>query len=162
MLSCDDFVYLNTRLYKTPTPIPRHITPILTLAEERTIQQQNLLLLLKMIVLKGECWHIQLEDILGNPMEPPSTNLIPCGVSCPKCNNETQDYIMPVLRAGVSQFLADTFINNPSGLITTDILIQKITEYPEVGKIMYKRPRSVKSPAIKFVNVTVLQLIASG
>ena len=78
------------------------------------------------------------------------------------CNNETQDYIMPVLRAGVSQFLADTFINNPSGLITTDILIRKITEYPEVGKIIYRRPRSVKSPAVKFVNVTVLQLIASG
>ena len=162
MLSCDDFVYLNTRLYKTPTPIPRHITPILTLAEERTIQQHNLLLLLKMIVLKGECWHIQLEHILGNPMEPPSTNLIPCGVSCPMCNNETQDYIMPVFRAGVSQFLADTFINNPSGLIPTDILIRKITEYPEVGEIMYRRPRSVKSPAVKFVNVTVLQLIASG
>ena len=42
------------------------------------------------------------------------------------------------------------------------MLIYKITDYPEVGKIMYNRPRSVKSPAIKFVNVTVLQLIASG
>ena len=55
-----------------------------------------------------------------------------------------------------------TFINNPSGLITPDILIQKITEYPYVGKNIYNRPQSVKSPPIKFVNVTVLQLIASG
>ena len=162
LLSCDDYIYLNTRLYKTSTPVPRHISPMLSIAEERDIQQQNLLHLLKMIVLKGECWHLQLEQILGNPLEPPSENLVPCGVSCPKCNNETKEYIMPVSRAGVSQFLADTFINNPSGLITTDILIKKITEYPNVGKIIYNRPRSVKAPAIKFVNVTVLQLIASG
>ena len=69
---------------------------------------------------------------------------------------------MPVSRAGVSHFLADTFINNPSGLITPQILIKNIILYPEVGKVIYDRPRSVKCPPIKFVNVTVLQLIASG
>ena len=102
MLSCDDCIYLNTRLYKPPTPVPRHIPPILTIVEERCIQQNNLLILLKMIVLKGECWHIQLEGILSNPVEPPFENLIPCGGSCPKCNNNTKEYIMPVLRSGVS------------------------------------------------------------
>ena len=52
---------------------------------------------------------------------------------------------MHVLQAGVSQFLVDTFIDNLSGLITADMLIQKITDYPEVGKIMYDRPRSVNT-----------------
>ena len=84
LLSCDDYIYLNTRLYKTSIPVPRHIAPILSIVEDRDIQQQNLLHLLKMIVLKGECWHLQLEQILGNPLEPPSENLVPCGVSCPK------------------------------------------------------------------------------
>ena len=31
-----------------------------------------------------------------------------------------------------------------------------------MGKVIYNRPRSIKVPAVKFVNVTVLQLIASG
>ena len=69
---------------------------------------------------------------------------------------------MPVSRAGVSQFPADTFVNNPSGLITPQILIQKIIVYPEVGKVIYNRPRNVKCPPIKYVHVIVLQLIASG
>ena len=69
---------------------------------------------------------------------------------------------MPVSRVGISQFLTDTFINNASGLLTPGNLIQKISVYPEVGKVIYKRPRSVKCPSNKYVNVTVLQLIASG
>ena len=57
--------------------------------------------------------------------------------------------------------LSDTFINNLSGLITPDILVEKLSGYPHMGKIMYIRHRSSKAPAMKFVNVTVLQLIAS-
>ena len=98
--------------------------------------------------LKEECWHIQLVGILGNFMQTQSHNLFPCSGSCLKCNNETKEYIMHVLRAGVSQFLADTFIDNPSGLITTDILTQEITNYPEFGKILYNRLQRVKSPQI--------------
>ena len=71
-------------------------------------------------------------------------------------------YIMPVLRSGLSLFLANVFINHPSGSLTPQELIQKITVYPDVGKVTYNRPCSVKSPAVYFVNVTVLQLIASG
>ena len=69
---------------------------------------------------------------------------------------------MPISRNGISKFLADTFINNPSGLLTPTLLIQKIIVYPEVGKVIYNRPRSVKCPPIKYVNATVLQIIASG
>ena len=69
---------------------------------------------------------------------------------------------MPISRDGVSQFLTDTSINNPSGLITPQILIQKIIVYPKVGKVLYNRPRSVNHPLIKYIHITVLQLIASG
>ena len=54
MLSVNDFIYLSTKIYKPPTPVPRHITQILSITEEREIHQHNLLFLLKMIVLKGE------------------------------------------------------------------------------------------------------------
>ena len=90
MLSCDDFIYLNRRLYQPHSPVPRHITPILNNLEEKEIQQHNLLQILRMILLKGECWHVQLEYLLGNPLEEPSEITVPCCVSCPKCNNETK------------------------------------------------------------------------
>lgn len=69
---------------------------------------------------------------------------------------------MPVKRVGLSNFLADTFINNPSGVITPVVLIQKLSNNLDVGKVVYNHSRSVKCPATKFVNVTILQLIASG
>ena len=58
-------------------------------------------------------------------------------------------------------FLSNTFINNLSGQITPDILVQKLYTYPDVGKVIYNRPRSNKAPAFTFIHVTVLQLIAS-
>ena len=162
LLSCQDFIYLNTRLYKPSTFVPSTISPILSLQKEKEIQQQNLIDLLKVIVLKGDCWHVQIEHLLGNPIEPPLSQVNSCGTACPKCTGEMESYIMPVLRSGISLFLANTFINHPSGSLTPQDLITKITVYPDVGKVIYNRPRSVKSPAVKFVNVTVLQLIASG
>ena len=162
LLSCEDYVYLNTRLYKPSTPVPGNISPILSLQKEKAIQQQNLIDLLKMTVLKGDCWHVQLEHLLGNPIEPPLTQVNSCVTACPKCTGEMKSYIMPVLRSGLSLFLADTFINHPSGSLTPQDLITKLNVYPDVGKVIYNRPRSIKAPAVKFVNVTVLQLIASG
>lgn len=83
-------------------------------------------------------------------------------MSCPNYNDETEDFTMYVSRMVLSQFLVDTFINNPSGLITPVILMQKIIVYPEVGKVIYNRFRSVKCPPIKYANVTVMQIIARG
>ena len=54
MLSCENFIHLNTRLFQSPIPIPRNITLILSTRQEREIQQNNIMLLLKMIVLKRE------------------------------------------------------------------------------------------------------------
>ena len=115
-----------------------------------------------MIVLKGDCWHTQIEDILCNPCEPPVHNYDKCTNGCPSCLDTMSNYIMPVMVGGLSIFLADTFINNASGRLSPDLLIKKLTQYPEVGRVVYNRPRSPKAPQGKFVAVTVLQLIASG
>ena len=71
------------------------------------------------------------------------------------------DYIMPVNIGGLSCFLADTFINNASGSLSPDELIKKLSQYSDVGRVVYNQPRSPKAPVGKFVMVTVLQLIAS-
>ena len=100
--------------------------------------------------------------MLGNPLEPPASTITDCMNACPKCCIKIKTFIVPVKRSGLSIFLSDTFINNVSSKITPDVLVQKLSSYPEVGKVIYNRPRSNKAPSLKFINVTVLQLIASG
>ena len=41
-------------------------------------------------------------------------------------------------------------------------MLKNILEYTDVGTIVYSRPRINKPPAVKFVSVTVLQLLVSG
>ena len=51
MLSFNDFVYLNQRLYLPDTPVSTIIKPLLSKEEEIQMQRDNVLDLLKMIVL---------------------------------------------------------------------------------------------------------------
>ena len=123
------------------------------------MQQKNLLVLLKLIVLKGPCWHVQINTLLYNPMKPPATTVVNCNNTCPGCNGRIKGFVMPIKLDGLSNFLADNFINNPLGIIIPSVLIQKLSNYPSVGQVVYNRSQSVKYPPNKFVNVTILQLI---
>ena len=67
-----------------------------------------------------------------------------------------------VKRSGVVKFLAEVFINNPTGLITPNKLIEQLWDFPDVGKCAYNWPGSNKAPTMEYANITVLQLIASG
>ena len=136
------------QLYKLSISVPSTISHILSLQKEKKMQQQNLINLLKVILLKGDCWHVQLEHLLGNPIKPPLPQVNSCVTVCPKCTREMKSYIMPLLGSGLSLFLANTFINHLSGSLTPQDLITKITAYPDVGKVIYNRPCSVKSPAV--------------
>ena len=95
-------------------------------------------------------------------MEPPAVYDMNCNNAYPVCNGEIHNYVMPVQREGLSNFLADTFINNPSVVITPNVLVKNLSVFPDVRQIVYNRSRSVKCPPMKYINVTVLQLIASG
>ena len=148
-------------MYKPQQSLPNTVKAILTVDEEIRMQRDNLLRLLQMIVMKGDCWHKQIEDVLCNPYEPPLLNYDNCNNGCPSCLSIMSDYIMPVNTGGLSCFLADTFINNASESLSPDELIKKLSQYPDVGRVVYNRPRSPKAPVGKFVMVTVLQLIAS-
>ena len=161
-LTLNDFVYLNKILFMPAPMITSNTNPILSIKEEQKMQQKNLLDLLKMIFLKGDCWHAQLETVLGNTLEPPASGILVCNTSCPKYRDEVKHFVMPVKRSGLSVFLLNTFINNLTGQITPEILVQKLFRYPEVGKKIYNRYQSNKAPVLKFINVTVLHLIANG
>ena len=71
------------------------------------------------------------------------------------------DYIIPVVVSGMSRLLAETFINNGSRSLSPDVLIKKLTRYPDFGKVVYNQTRSGKESLVTFVMVTVLQLIVS-
>ena len=162
LLSLEDYVYLHQRLYLPQPKLPKNVIRILAQTDEIKMQRSNLFELMKMIVLKGVCWHARIEDFLGNPLEPPSSDLIVCGNACPVCCGTISEYVMPVNRNGLSQFLADIFINKPCGELSPILMLKKLLEYTDVGTIVYCRPRSNKPPAVKFVSVTVLQLLVSG
>ena len=68
---------------------------------------------------------------------------------------------MPVNQEGLSQFLAEVFIDNLGCDLNPNLLVKKLTKFKDVGIVVYGRPRSKKAPAHKYVSVTILQLIAS-
>lgn len=161
LLSLDDFVYLNQRLYLPAEKKSPSVINILSKTEEIKLQRSNLLELLKMIVLRGGCWHSAIEALIGNPLEPPAIDLTNCGDACPFCCDKIKEFVMPVSRVGMTFFLADVFITNAGCEINPALLVKKLTEFEQVGLVVYGRPRSAKSPPIKYVSVTILQLIAS-
>ena len=93
----------------------------MTVADEIRMQRGHLLELLKMIVLKGDCWHKQIEDILCIPCEPPLLNYDKCTNGCPLFLDEISKFIVLVMVGGLSRFLADTFINNALGPLSPDM-----------------------------------------
>ena len=117
--------------------IPKSIKLLLTTQQEINIQRDNLLQLLKMIVLKGGCLHEQIESILGNPGEAPPTCVRNCIHSCPIFLGTIDEYIMPVSRKGLCTFLADVFINNISISLTLALLEDNLKKYTDVGTIVY-------------------------
>ena len=63
-------------------------------------------------------------------MEPPVVSGVNYDDACPVCNDEIQHYVLPVKRDVLSKFLADAFINNPSGVITPTFLVENYRYFP--------------------------------
>ena len=73
-----------------------------------------------------------------------------------------KEYIKPANRLGLSKFLAHTFINTSGTDLSPSNLIKLLHDFPGVGQIVYLRPRSITAPDSKYLQSTILQLIASG
>ena len=152
----DDYVYLNRRCYLPQQKSARGVVTIMSEGETINMQRSRLIDLLKMIVLRGDFWHMMLEEKIGNPLEPPTVDLTSCVDACPFCCDNLSEYIMPASCNGLSLFLVDVFINNPGGELTPSLIVKKLTQYKNIGTLVYCRPRSPKSPSPKFLNTTTL------
>ena len=62
---------------------------------------------------------------------------------------------------GLSQFLAEYFIQKPELNLIPKTIVQRLIKHKNVGKIVHGRRSVVKAPEVTFIEVTVLQLIAS-
>ena len=124
LLSLEDFFYLNQRLYLPAQKTAPSVISIMSRIEEIKLQRTNLLELLKVIVLQGDCWHSTIEALIGNPLEPPAVDLTNCGDTCPYCCDLIKEYVMHISRVGLSWFLAEVFINNPGGDLTPALLVK--------------------------------------
>ena len=162
-LSLTDFIYLNERLYQDADDDTRNkSTRIMDYDTQLQLQRNKLLEVLRLIYLSNTCWHISLEKQSGSPLEPPSSQVISCKGACPNCLKMTKEYIMPVNRLGLSKFLAHTFINTSGSDLSASNLVKLLQDFPGVGQIVYRRPRSITAPDSKYLQSTILQLIASG
>lgn len=99
--------------------------------------------------------------MLGNPLEVPNTTIFNCNNPCPKYNDQMKDFIIPVKRGGISQFLSNTCIDKQAGWITPNLLINTLSGSHVVGKIVRSWQRSTKFPPLN-VPVTALQLFTSS
>ena len=162
-LTMHDFIYLNKRLYDVDVDTTQdNITRVIDYNTQIELQRKNLLKIIHLIYLNKQCWHTFLENEAGSPLQPPSSDTLPCNRACPFCLKETRDYIMPVNRLGLSKFLANTFINT-SGLDLSPLNIVKLLhDFDNVGQVIYQRKRSGSAPETKYLQSTLLQLIASG
>ena len=161
LLSLDDFVYLNQRLYLPAQKKSPSVISIFSQIEEIKFQCSNLIELFTIFVLRDNFWHSTIEALIGNPLKSPAIDLKNCGNACPFYCDLIKEFVMPISCVGLSLFLADVFINNPGGELTPDLLVKKLIDFKDVGLVVYGRPRSTKAPVIKFVSITILKLIAS-
>jgi superfamily II DNA helicase RecQ len=162
-LSLQDFIYLNERLYDTIEDDVRNDSArVIDYESQRLLQRRNLLKVVSLIYLNTNCWHTMLETEAGSPLEPPSTNSNTCNKACPCCLLQMKEYIMPVSKIGLSRFLAHTFINSSGIDLSPMNIVKLLHDFPNVGQVVYSRPRSVTAPENKYLQSTILQLIASG
>jgi len=162
-LSLQDFVYLNERLYDdSDSDDGSGSSRVIDYESQIQLQERNLLKVASFVYLKSTCWHSTLEEESGSPLEPPVANRPHCMKSCPACLDSINDYIMPVNRLGLSRFLAHTFINTSAVDLSPMNLVKLLHDFPNVGQQIYSRPRSTAAPENRYLQSTILQLIASG
>ena len=162
-ISLNDFVYLNERLYNSTDNNNRnHNGRVIDYDAQIQLQRKNLLNVLSFVYLNNNCWHMILERESGSPLEPPSAHPRKCTRACPACLSMLKDYILPVNRLGLSKFLANTFINISGEDLSPSNIVKLLRDFPSVGQVIYKRPRTKTAPDNKFLQSTILQLLSSG
>ena len=137
---------------------------IITTSESKQLQLNNLVEVVGFIFNSSKCWHSSLEDKCGRDIiqldnEQQSTNE-QCINCCPWCTKVLSQFIKPIIKLGLIQFLVFIFIENNFNNITPMMLCNYLKVFPNVGISIYGR-RVSTPPQVFVMNSTVLQLIGS-
>ena len=188
-----DFVYLNERLFvkdeeevqdnddeiQESSDISNN--EILSIDDERRMQQSNILMTAQLFSLDLGCWHTLLESECGNPYALPhqdanestttylSTTTIhntyapnTCNGFCPRCDGTMDETIKPINRVGIKHFLVDSFGDKYNGLVSPIELAKQLFEFENVGEVVYRRKKSKKAESMLVVQNTVLQMLCAN
>ena len=108
-------------------------------------QFQNLQEVLQSLVLnKGKCIHTKIEHSCSSPMEPLSSAVCDdnCVTSCPVCDRSVKNFILPIKKEGMKDFLANTFIAlPPSGTTYAVDILSSLQHFLNAGQKIYSRKK---------------------
>lgn len=137
---------------------------IITMENVLKLQKDNLLKLLCLLFTDvSTCIHCKIESQLSSPMEPTNSALpSKCGNACPNYVGTTSTCVLPIRCKGMVTFLISAFILSPEPDIASKILLKKLKKFPNIGQTIYGRKRFSKPPQTKFLESTMLQLIATN
>jgi superfamily II DNA helicase RecQ len=166
ILSLNSFTYLAERIY-TQTSLTTNELDIreivITTEESNKFELDNLIEVVCFIFNSDQCWHTRLEELCSryetnSTVEP---NLCQdCNDSCPYCNNTLDQFIKPISKRGLIEFLVRIFIERCINQMTPSMLCHQLKAYELVGTSIYGR-RVNTAPPVACLNGTVLQLIGS-
>ena len=158
----NEYVYLYERLFaNADDDVINHTSQVIPLKEQRIKQHQDINDVLKLMFCHNGCWHSFVEYYCANPMEPPFSSPTWCGAACPYCLRQRKDYIMKIRKDGLKVFLMHTFMGVHSNENCPSYVLKQLKNYPNVGRVIYNRPKSVTPPEARFIESTIMQLIAS-
>ena len=105
------------------------------------------------------------EEHSGNPLLSDSSNpREPCGTQCPRCRGDmdpsSKNHYQLFDRDGLTNFLIDTFIDNPVRKVTPAKLVELLFN-SKPGQTIYRRQRSDKPFSLLSYEFTISQLIAT-
>ena len=181
IFTLSDFVYLNQRLFIIDTDESNNEidetniedndnASILSMNEQRKMQMMEIQKVSQLFCLNIGCWHVIFENECANPYHTlnPSLNIHnneqyePCGNMCPQCDGSKDYIIRKVLRNGLCGFLVYAFMVKNDGPVTPENLAKLLFNYPQVGKVVYNRMKSLVAESISIVQMTIMQLLAAN
>ena len=83
-----------------------------------------------------------------------------CKSACPHCDGSLYKLLVPVLRQGMIGFLTKCFIEIQDE-VTPIQLAKKLYDYPNVGKVVLNRPKSLKAESLSCCKMIIMELLAA-
>ena len=167
VFSLKSYLYLIRRIHQDDEMAEnerKEVDKVMKREEIIEWQVDDLNEVLFMLVCKHKCWHTYLQN--SSSLEHFKDIRIEssdhhCNEACGSCRSKAGGTCMPVKKDGICEFLIQTFITNrSSGDISPFQLPYLLKNFYNVGVDVYGR-RTHKAPMGKYVQLTILQLIAT-